>query len=76
MADNQQQLTKLLIEVQRQSTILSHMEADVKEIKDDMKDRYVTNERFEPVQKIVYGLVGLILIAVVTALLAIVVNAP
>ena len=35
---------------------------------------YLTKEEFEPVQKIVYGLVSLILIAVVGALLTLIMN--
>jgi hypothetical protein len=35
---------------------------------------YLTKEEFEPVQKIVYGLVSLILVAVVGALLTLIMN--
>ena len=35
-----------------------------------VEDRMVTMERFSPVEKIVYGLVGVTLLAVLTALLA------
>ena len=37
---------------------------------------YVSRQEFEPIKKIVYGTVGLILVAVVGALVALVVNRP
>ena len=37
---------------------------------------YVTKDQFEPVKKVVYGLVALILVAVVGALMALVVSKP
>ena len=39
-----------------------------------MNNNYVSKEEFEPVKNIVYGLVGIILIAVIGALLALVVQ--
>jgi len=62
--------------------IMTDLKSDVqrgfKENREDhqkIKDKYVTNDRFEPVQKIVYGGVALILIAVVSTLIASVVRA-
>lgn len=40
-----------------------------------VSNHYITKEEFEPVKKIVYGLVSLILVAVVGALIALVVQA-
>ena len=40
-----------------------------------IKDKYVTKDRFLPIEKIVYGGVGLILLTVVGALIATVVRA-
>ena len=53
-------------------TDLKYIKDDVKEIKDQLKGEYVTKESFEPIRKIVYGLVSVVLIAVVTGLLALV----
>ena len=39
-----------------------------------VSSNYVSKEEFEPIKKIVYGLVGLILVAVVGALMALVVR--
>lgn len=39
---------------------------------EDMKNSMVSKEEFEPVKKIIYGLVGLILVAVVGALISLI----
>lgn len=51
---------------------IDHLQATI----DDMKAEMVTKARFEPIEKLVYGLVGLVLAGVVTALIALVINAP
>jgi hypothetical protein len=53
---------------------ISHIQTDIKEIKEKLENRYITKDEFDPVKKIVYGLVGVILVAVVGALIAIVVK--
>lgn len=53
---------------------ISYISSDVKEIKEKMESNYVTKDQFEPVKNIVYGMVSLILLAVVGALVALVVN--
>ena len=68
---------------QSDETKLAVIQNDLTYIKDklnavDVKvsTHYVSKEEFEPIKKIVYGLVSLILIAVVGALVALVVGAP
>ena len=51
---------------------LDHIKTDVAEIKRVLESKYVTQDQFTPVRNIVYGLVGLILTAVVVALVAVV----
>lgn len=67
---------------QTDETKLAVMQNDVTYIKEKLNaidekvsTHYVSKEEFEPIKKIVYGLVSLILIAVVGALLALVVGA-
>ena len=67
---NGAELKRLLIEVTKISASMQNMEKDIAELKRD----YITRKEFEPVQRIVYGLVGLVLVAVVTALVALVVS--
>lgn len=52
---------------------VEYIEADVKSVKTKLEDDYVTQDQFEPVKKVVYGLVSIILVAVVVALVALVV---
>lgn len=46
----------------------------LKEIKDRLDTKFVTVEAFTPVRNVVYGLVSLILVAIVGALLAVVIQ--
>jgi len=51
---------------------IEYIQKDVKEIKEKLESRYVTKEEFDPIKRIVYGMVGVILLAVVGALVALV----
>ena len=53
---------------------LSYIKEKLNEVDQKVSTHYVSKEEFEPIKKIVYGLVSLILIAVVGALVALVVN--
>lgn len=53
----------------------------INEFRSEMNDRfdkietcYVRNDRFNPVERLVYGMVGVILLAVVGAMVALVIN--
>lgn len=52
---------------------IKHMSDDVAEIKSTLRGSYVTKDEFEPIKKIVYGLVTLILVAVVGGLMGLVI---
>lgn len=52
---------------------VKHIREEVSEIKEKLEGRYVTKTEFEPVKKVVYGIVALILVAVVGALVGLVV---
>jgi hypothetical protein len=60
---------------------LAVIQTDINYIKDKLNSvdqkvstHYITREEFEPIKKIVYGLVGLILVAVVGAVVSLVVR--
>lgn len=53
---------------------LSDIKDDIRDIKLKLENDYVTQQEFEPVKKLVYGLVALTLTAVVGGLLALVVK--
>lgn len=47
-------------------------QGDFDEFKKEVKEMYVTKEAFDPVKRLVYGTVGLVLVAVVGALIGLV----
>ena len=55
-------------------TDLTYIKEKLNAVDTKVSSGYVTKEQFEPVRNIVYGLVGLILVAVVGALVALVVG--
>lgn len=55
-------------------TKVQYIESEVGKINDKLEKEYVTKDQFEPVKNIVYGLVSLILVAVVGALVALVIK--
>lgn len=68
---NQSDETKLAV-IQ---TDLTYIKEKLNAVDNKVSSNYVSKEEFEPIRKIVYGLVSLILIAVVGALVALVVGA-
>ena len=53
---------------------LGYIKKDLEEIKLRLDCRFVSIEAFDPIRKLVYGMVGLILAGVVTAVLALIVK--
>lgn len=68
---NQSDETKLAVI----ATDLTYIKEKLNAVDQKVSTHYVSKEEFEPIKKIVYGLVSLILIAVVGALVALVVGA-
>jgi len=68
MAAQQSDETKFAL-IQQQ---MSYMTKQLDTIDNKVSTHYVTREEFEPIKKIVYGLVGLILVAVVGAVVSLV----
>ena len=68
--DNQKELNKISGHV----AVLNQEMGDVKEEIKDFKVRYVKKEEFSPIQKIVYSIVGAILLAVLGALISLVIK--
>jgi hypothetical protein len=56
-----------------QKSDLEYIKHDIEEIKRRLDSKFVSVEAFEPIRKLVHGLVGLILVGVVGALLALVI---
>lgn len=51
---------------------IKHINSDVKEIKEKLEETYITKAEFLPIRNLVYGLVALILTAVVAGGLALI----
>lgn len=54
---------------------LEHIKTDLAEIKTRLDTKYVTAEAFDPVKRLVYGLVALLLTGVVGGVLALILKA-
>ena len=53
---------------------LYYLRRDVKEIKAKLEKDYITKQEFDPVKKIVFGLVSLILLTVMGAFLSLIIK--
>lgn len=51
------------------SNDIAYMRQDVIDIKMSLNNSYVTKDQFDPVKKLVYGMTGLILTAVIVAIM-------
>ena len=52
---------------------IKELHEQVKELRHQMTNHFVTKAEFTPIQKVVYGLVGTVLVSVLVALLSLVV---
>ena len=55
---------------------LSYVKKTVDQMNRKLEEKYVTQEEFDPIRKLTYGLVALILTTVVGAVLSIAINIP
>jgi len=53
---------------------LAYIKEKVSAVDSKLNNNYVSKEEFEPIKKIVYGMVGLILVAVVGALVSLIIK--
>ena len=56
------------------ATKIDYIQRDVSDIKSKLESEYVTQDQFEPVKRIVYGMVSVILLAVIGAVVALVIR--
>ena len=57
------------------ATKIEYIARDINDIKAKLEDNYVTRDEFAPIKQIVYGMVSVILLAVVGAIVALVLRA-
>lgn len=62
------------IDAGRLASDIEYIKRDIGEIKDALAQGYVTQEEFKPVKALVYGVAGIILTAVIGAIVALVVK--
>ena len=65
---------RILVATARMEEKINSLEDKVDIISRQLNDDFVRKTSFEPVQRVVYGVVGIIVIAVFTALVALVVS--
>lgn len=56
------------------ATDIKYIQKDILEIKGKLDKDFVSQDQFQPVRNLVYGLVGLIMVAVIGALMALVIK--
>ena len=61
------------VQIAVMATNVENIKNDVKDIKDKLQNDYVSQTEFKPIRNIVYGMVGLILTAVIIALVSLVI---
>jgi hypothetical protein len=71
---NSQDITQMTVDLAVILNKVIRIECDVKDINAKLEKDYVTQDQFTPVKNIVYGLVSVILLAVVGALVALVIK--
>lgn len=60
----------------KMETSVAELNKKVGSMEDKMKERFITKEEFEPIKRIVYGLTGLLLTALILAMIAQVIVNP
>jgi hypothetical protein len=61
--ENTNEITQMAVDLAVILNKVSYIEGEVKDIKGRLESEYVTQDQFEPIKKIVYGLVSIILTA-------------
>jgi hypothetical protein len=54
---------------------LQYIKEDLRDIKERLDNKYVTVEAFDPIRRLVYGVVALMLTAIVVAVMALIIRA-
>jgi predicted RNase H-like nuclease (RuvC/YqgF family) len=65
---------ELLVEMEQKLNLVTILNANLSENVKAMRSDFVTKDQFDPIKKIVYGTAGMMLIAVLTAILKLVIG--
>lgn len=71
---NNKVITQMAIDQAVILTTLTNVERRIDSIDDKLEKNYVSQDQFAPVKNIVYGMVSVILVAVIGAIIALVIN--
>ncbi len=67
------QINVLANEVKNLTTSISELKTEIKDMKTEFKECYITKTEFDPIKRIVYGVVGLLLVAIAGAIIKLVI---
>jgi hypothetical protein len=67
-------LNKINVDIAVILNKVGYIEKEVVDIKSKLDKEYVTQDQFQPIQRVVYGMIGTILLGVLGAFLALVIN--
>lgn len=69
-------LIRMHEQLQGMSTDIQGSREDIRGLRAEMYDRFVPNDKFEPIRMAFYGVLGLVFAALVTGVLALLMRAP
>ena len=75
MQQQQQQqdfVTRIAVQLAKLESSMEYIKSSVEDIVHKLEKNYVTQDQFEPIKRLVYGMVSIILVAVVGAIMAVI----
>ena len=72
--ENTKDISRITTDVAVILNKVDYIQSEVRGIKAQLEGEYVTKDRFAPIEKITYGMVSVVLLAVVGALVALVIK--
>lgn len=73
-ASKSQSNNQISVDLAVMANKVDNIDTTVKDIQRKLEGEYITKDQFEPIQRIVYGMVSLVLVAVFGALVALVIQ--
>ena len=67
-------ITKIAIQLAKLENSMEYIKHSVEDIVNKLEKNYVTQDQFEPIKRLVYGVVTLVLVAVVGAVMALIIR--
>lgn len=67
-------MTKVAVQLAKLEGSMEYIKHSVEDIVHKLEKNYVTQDQFEPIKRLVYGVVTLVLVAVVGAIMALIIR--